>query len=128
MKPKIILSLFFILCTYLMQAQSSEVEIFTADSKLFTLYVDGVEINTSPLSNVKFSSTKTDNLDIRIVFEENAAILEKKGVQMISNANRFSYTNGAKIIYMLENKNGTYVMNQTSVTNKPASDQTKIID
>lgn len=114
-----------------MQAQSSEVEIFTADSKLFTLYVDGVEINTSPLSNVKFSSTKTDNLDIldiRIVFEENAAILEKKGVQMISNANRFSYTNGAKIVYMLENKNGTYVMNQTSVTNKPASEQTKIID
>lgn len=122
------LSLVLMLFAYALQAQTNEVEIYTSDSKLFTVYVDGQKINNTPLSNVKFPATKTENLDFKIVFEENGTELNKNGVQMISNTNKFSYSNGAKIVYMLENNNGTYQMKQTSVTNKPSSMEVKSID
>jgi hypothetical protein len=128
MRTRTIFSLVFMLFAYILQAQTSEVEIYTADSKLFTVYVDGQKINNTPLSNVKFPATKTENLDFKIVFEENGTELNKNGVQMISNTNKFSYSNGAKIVYMLENNNGTYQMKQTSVTNKPSSTEVKSID
>ena len=128
MSTKTIYSLVFMLFAYVLQAQTNEVEIYTADAKLFTVYVDGVKINENPLSNVRFTSTKTDNLDFKIEFAENATILEKKGVQMISNASKSSYTNGAKAVYQLTNANGTYNLVQTSVTNKAVSNQIKALD
>jgi hypothetical protein len=128
MSTKTIFSLVFMLFAYVIQAQTNEVEIYTADSKLFTVYVDGVKINESPLSNVNFTSTKTENLDFKIVFAENATILEKKGVQMISSANKSSYSNGARAVYQLINTNGTYNLSQATVTNRTSSNQTKAID
>lgn len=128
MSTKTIFSLVFMLFAYVIQAQTNEVEIYTADSKLFTLYVDGVKINESPLSNVNFTSTKTENLDFKIVFAENASVLEKKGVQMISSANKSSYFNGARAVYQLTNTNGTYNLVQATLTNRAASNQTKAID
>lgn len=113
---------------YIMQAQSNEVEIYTEDAKLFTVYIDGVKMNQSPLSNVKFTTTKSDNLDFKIVFTENETILEKKVDKMISNNNRLSYSNGAKAVYLLKpTKNGSYDLIQTSVTNRTNSQQ-KTID
>jgi hypothetical protein len=128
MSTKTIFSLVFMLFAYVIQAQTNEVEIYTADSKLFTVYVDGVKINESPLSNVNFTSTKTENLDFKIVFAENATILEKKGVQIISSANKSSYSNGARAVYQLINTNGTYNLSQATVTNRTSSNQTKAID
>jgi hypothetical protein len=128
MSTKTIFSLVFMLFAYVIQAQTNEVEIYTADSKLFTVYVDGVKINESPLSNVNFTSTKTENLDFKIVFAENATVLEKKGVQMISYANKSSYSNGARAVYQLINTNGTYNLSQATVTNRTSSNLTKAID
>ena len=128
MSTKTIYSLVFMLFAYVMQAQSNEVEIYTADAKLFTVYIDGVKINETPLSNVTFNSTKSENLDFKIVFAENAAVLEKKGVTMISNTSKASYSNGAKAVYQLTNNNGTYSLVQTTVTNKAVSNQTKTIN
>jgi hypothetical protein len=128
MSTKTIFSLVFMLFAYVIQAQTNEVEIYTADSKLFTVYVDGVKINESPLSNVNFTSTKTENLDFKIVFAENATILEKKGVQIISSANKSSYSNGARAVYQLINTNGTYNLSQATVTNRTSSNLTKAID
>jgi hypothetical protein len=128
MSTKTIFSLVFMLFAYVIQAQTNEVEIYTADSKLFTVYVDGVKINESPLSNVNFTSTKTENLDFKIVFAENATVLEKKGVQMISYANKSSYSNGARAVYQLINTNGTYNLSQANVTNRTSSNLTKAID
>lgn len=128
MSTRTIFSLVFMLFAYVIQAQTNEVEIYTADSKLFTVYIDGVKINESPLSNVNFTSTKTENLDFKIVFAENATILEKKGVQMISSANKSSYSNGARAVYQLINTNGTYNLSQATVTNRTSSNQTKAID
>lgn len=128
MKTKTIFSLAFIFFAYVMQAQSNEVEIYTADSKLFTVYVDRVQINERPLSNVKFTSTKSDNLDFKIVFIENNTTLEKKNVEMVSSTNRVSYSNGAKAVYELTSKNGTYTMEQTNISNRASGSQTKSID
>jgi hypothetical protein len=128
MSTKTIFSLVFMLFAYVIQAQTNEVEIYTADSKSFTVYVDGVKINESPLSNVNFTSTKTENLDFKIVFAENATVLEKKGVQMISYANKSSYSNGARAVYQLINTNGTYNLSQATVTNRTSSNLTKAID
>jgi hypothetical protein len=128
MSTKTIFSLVFMLFAYVIQAQTNEVEIYTADSKSFTVYVDGVKINESPLSNVNFTSTKTENLDFKIVFAENATVLEKKGVQMISYANKSSYSNGARAVYQLINTNGTYNLSQANVTNRTSSNLTKAID
>jgi hypothetical protein len=128
MSTKTIFSLVFMLFAYVIQAQTNEVEIYTADSKLFTVYIDGVKINESPLSNVNFTSTKTENLDFKIVFAENATVLEKKGVQMISYANKSSYSNGARAVYQLINTNGTYNLSQATVTNRTSSNLTKAID
>lgn len=127
MKTKIIFSFAFILFAYVMQAQSNEVEVYTEDSKLFTVFIDGVKMNQSPLSNVKFTSTKTENIDFKIVFAENETTLEKKDVEMISNNNRMSFTNGAKAVYLLKPNNGTYELIQTSVTNRPNANQ-KVTD
>lgn len=127
MKTKIIFSFAFILFAYVMQAQSNEVEVYTEDSKLFTVFIDGVKMNQSPLSNVKFTSTKTENIDFKIVFTENETTLEKKDVKMISNNNRMSFTNGAKAVYLLKPNNGTYELIQTSVTNRPNANQ-KVTD
>lgn len=110
-----------------MQAQSNEVEIYTEDAKLFTVYVDGVKMNQSPLSNVKFTTTKSDNLDFRIVFVENETTLEKKVDKMISSNNRLSFNNGAKAVYLLKPTNGAYDLIQTSVTNR-TNNQQKTID
>ena len=128
MKTKTIFSLVFMLFAYVMQAQSNEVEIYTEDAKLFTVYVDGQQMNDTPLSNVKFTSTKSESLDFRIVFEENNAVLEKKAVQMVSATAKSSLTNGARVVYQLTNNNGTYSLNQTSVTNRTSSNQAKRID
>lgn len=128
MKTKTIFSLAFMFFAYFMQAQSNEVEIYTADSKLFTVYVDGVQINDRPLSNVKFTSTKFDNLDFKIEFAENNPTLEKKNVEMVSSSNRVSYTNGVRAVYQLTNKNGTYSMAQTTIANRASGSQTKSID
>lgn len=128
MKNKTLFSLLFMMFAYIMQAQSNEVEIYTEDAKLFTVYIDGVKMNQSPLSNVKFTTTKSDNLDFKIVFAENETILEKKVDKMISNNNRLSYSNGAKAVYLLKpTKNGSYDLIQTSVTNRTNSQQ-KTID
>lgn len=127
MKTKVIFSLVFMLFAFLMQAQSNEVEIYTEDSKLFTVYVDGVQMNQSPLSNVRFTSTKTENLNFTIVFSENNQTLEKKGVQMISSTNKMAYTNGAKAVYMLKPNASGYELIQTTVTNRPNANQ-KVID
>ena len=99
MKTKTIFSLVFMLFAYVIQAQSNEVEIYTEDAKLFTVYVDGQQMNDTPLSNVKFTSTKSESLDFRIVFEENNAVLEKKAVQMVSATAKSSLTNGARVVY-----------------------------
>jgi hypothetical protein len=123
MKTKTIFSLAFILFAYVMQAQSNEVEVYTEDSKLFTVFIDGVKMNQSPLSNVKFTSTKTDNIDFKIIFAENETTLEKKAVQIISNTNKISYTNGVKAVYLLKIRNGNYDLIQTSVTNRPNANQ-----
>lgn len=128
MKTKTIFSLVFMLFAYVIQAQSNEVEIYTEDAKLFTVYVDGQQMNDTPLSNVKFTSTKSESLDFRIVFEENNAVLEKKAVQMVSATAKSSLTNGARVVYQLTNNNGTYSLNQTSVTNRTSSSQAKRID
>lgn len=129
MKTKTILSLVFLLFTYVIHAQSNEVEIYSADSKLFTVYIDGVKINQTPLSNVKFTSTKTDNLDFKIVLEENATVIEKKGVEMVSKNARISLTNGARAVYQLSQKNGSYVLEQTSLTNRILTNTNgKVID
>ena len=128
MKTKTIFSLVFMLFAYVIQAQSNEVEIYTEDAKLFTVYVDGQQMNDTPLSNVKFTSTKSERLDFRIVFEENNAVLEKKAVQMVSATAKSSLTNGARVVYQLTNNNGTYSLNQTSVTNRTSSNQAKRID
>ena len=128
MKTKTIFSLVFMLFAYVIQAQSNEVEIYTEDAKLFTVYVDGQQMNDTPLSNVKFTSTKSESLDFRIVFEENNAVLEKKAVQMVSATAKSSLTNGARVVYQLTNNNGTYSLNQTSVTNRTSSNQAKRID
>lgn len=127
MKTKIIFSFAFILFAYVMQAQSNEVEVYTEDSKLFTVFIDGVKMNQSPLSNVKFTSTKTDNIDFKIIFVENDKTIEKKDVEMISNNNRMAFTNGAKAVYLLKPNNGTYELIQTSVTNRPNANQ-KVTD
>ena len=127
MKTKIIFSFAFIMFAYVMQAQSNVVEVYTEDSKLFTVFIDGVKMNQSPLSNVKFTSTKTENIDFKIVFAENETTLEKKAVQMISNANKMSYTNGARAVYLLKVTNGSYDLIQTIVTNRTNSDQ-KVLD
>jgi hypothetical protein len=123
MKTKTIFSLAFILFAYVMQAQSNEVEVYTEDSKLFTVFIDGVKMNQSPLSNVKFTSTKTDNIDFKIIFAENETTLEKKAVQIISNTNKISYTNVVKAVYLLKIRNGNYDLIQTSVTNRPNANQ-----
>ncbi|MFT5752972.1 MAG: hypothetical protein ACI9FW_000940 [Flavobacterium sp.] len=123
MKTKTIFSLAFILFAYFMQAQSNEVEVYTENSKLFTVFIDGVKMNQSPLSNVKFTSTKTDNIDFKIIFAENETTLEKKAVQIISNTNKISYTNGVKAVYLLKIRNGNYDLIQTSVTNRPNANQ-----
>jgi hypothetical protein len=123
MKTKTIFSLAFILFAYFMQAQSNEVEVYTENSKLFTVFIDGVKMNQSPLSNVKFTSTKTDNIDFKIIFAENETTLEKKAVQIISNTNKISYTNGVKAVYLLKIRNGNYDLIQTSVTNSPNANQ-----
>ncbi len=115
------------LFAYVIQAQSNEVEVYTDDSKLFTVYIDGVKMNQSPLSNVKFTSTKTENIDFKIVFAENETTLEKKAVRMISNANKMSYTNGVRAVYLLKATNGSYDLIQTTVTNRTNSDQ-KVLD
>ena len=128
MKTKTIFSLVFMLFAYVIQAQSNEVEIYTEDAKLFTVYVDGQQMNDTPLSNVKFTSTKSESLDFRIVFVENNAVLEKKAVQMVSATAKSSLTNGARVVYQLTNNNGTYSLNQTSVTNRTSSSQAKRID
>ena len=128
MKHKTLFSLLFMMFAYILQAQSNEVEIYTEDAKLFTVYVDGVKMNPSPLSNVKFTTTKSDNLDFKIVFVENETTLEKKVDKMIAGNNRLSFTNGAKAVYLLKpTKNGTYDLIQTSVTNRINSQQ-KTID
>jgi len=127
MKAKIIFSLVFMLFAYVIQAQSNEVEIYTEDSKLFTVYVDGVKINESPLSNVRFTSTKSNNLDFKIVFAENQTTLEKKAVEMISSTNRMSFTNGAKAVYLLKPNSTGYELIQTTITNRPNANQ-KVID
>jgi hypothetical protein len=123
MKTKTIFSLAFILFAYFMQAQSNEVEVYTENSKLFTVFIDGVKMNQSPLSNVKFTSTKTDNIDFKIIFAENETTLEKNAVQIISNTNKISYTNGVKAVYLLKIRNGNYDLIQTSVTNRPNANQ-----
>lgn len=124
MSTRTIYTLVFMLFAYLMQGQTNEVEIYTADSKLFTVYIDGQQINSTPLSNVKFTSTKTDGLDFKIIFEENNTILEKKAVEMVSSSAKSSLTNGARAVYQLTvNKNGSYSLNQTSVTNRASSNQ-----
>lgn len=128
MKTKTIFSLVFMLFAYVMQAQSNEVEIYTADSKLFTVFIDGQQINNTPLSNVKFTSNKSDNVDFKIVFEENNVVLEKKAVQMISNSARTSVSNGAKIAYQLTNNKGTYALVQTSISNRASNPQAKLLD
>ncbi len=115
------------LFAYVMQAQSNEVEIYTEDSKLFTVYVDGVKINENPLSNVRFTSTKSNNLDFKIVFAENQKTLEKKAVEMISSTNRMSFTNGAKAVYLLKPNSTGYELIQTTITNRPNANQ-KVID
>ena len=127
MKTKTIFSLVFMLFAYVMQAQSNEVEIYTEDAKLFTVYVDGVQINESPLSNVRFTSTKTNNMDFKIVFAESNKTLEKKAIEMISSSNRMAYTNGAKAVYLLKPNSAGYEFIQTSVTNRPNGDQ-KVLD
>lgn len=127
MKAKTIFSLFLMLFAYVMQAQSNEVEIYTEDSKLFTVYVDGVKINENPLSNVRFTSTKSNNLDFKIVFAENKKTLEKKAVEMISSTNRMSFTNGAKAVYLLKPNSTGYELIQTTITNRPNANQ-KVID
>ncbi|WP_338378520.1 hypothetical protein [uncultured Flavobacterium sp.] len=127
MKAKTIFSLFLMLFAYVMQAQSNEVEIYTEDSKLFTVYVDGVKINENPLSNVRFTSTKSNNLDFKIVFAENQKTLEKKAVEMISSTNRMSFTNGAKAVYLLKPNSTGYELIQTTITNRPNANQ-KVID
>ena len=128
MKNKTLFSLLFMMFAYVIQAQSNEVEIYTEDAKLFTVYVDGVKMNQSPLSNVKFTTTKSDNLDFKIVFAENETTLEKKVDKMISGNNRLSFNNGAKAVYLLKpTKNGSYDLIQTSITNRTNSQQ-KTID
>jgi len=127
MRTRTIFSLVFMLLAYVMQAQSNEVEVYTEDAKLFTVYVDGVKINQTPLSNVKFTSTKSNNVDFKIVFEENQTILEKKAVEVVSNTNKMSFTNGAKAVYLLKPNSTGYEFIQTSVTNRPNTGQ-KVLD
>ena len=112
--------------TYIIQAQSNEVEIYTEDAKLFTVYVDGVKINQSPLSNVKFTTTKRENIDFKIVFEEKEITLEKKVDKIISDNNRLSYSNGAKAVYVLKPSYGSYELNQTTISNRINSQQKSI--
>ena len=127
MRTRAIFSIVFMLFAYVLQAQSNEVEIYTEDAKLFTVYVDGVKINQSPLSNVKFTSTKSNNVDFKIVFDENQSILEKKAVEMVSSTNKMSFTNGAKAVFLLKPNSTGYEFIQTSVTNRPNAGQ-KVTD
>ena len=127
MRTRAIFSIVFMLFAYVLQAQSNEVEIYTEDAKLFTVYVDGVKINQSPLSNVKFTSTKSNNVDFKIVFDENQSILEKKAVEMVSSTNKMSFTNGAKAVFLLKPNSTGYELIQTSVTNRPNAGQ-KVTD
>ena len=128
MKKKALFSLLLMMFSYILQAQSNEVEIYTEDAKWFTVYVDGVKMNQSPLSNVKFTTTKSDNWDFKIVFAENEPTLEKKVDKMISGNNRLSFTNGAKAVYLLKpTKNGAYDLIQTSISNR-TNNQQKSID
>lgn len=126
MKKKALFSVLFMVFTYIIQAQSNEVEIYTEDAKLFTVYVDGVKINQSPLSNVKFTTTKRENIDFKIVFEEKEITLEKKVDKIISDNNRLSYSNGAKAVYVLKPSNGSYELNQTTISNRINSQQKSI--
>ncbi len=127
MIKKTLFSLLLMLFSYILQAQSNEVEIYTEDAKLFTVYIDGVKMNQSPLSNVKFTTTKSDNLNFKIVFVENETPLEKKVDKMIAGNNRLVYTNGAKAVYVLKPANGSYDLIQTSVSNR-TNNQQKSID
>ena len=127
MKTKTIFSLVLMVFAYSMQAQSNEVEIYTEDSKLFTVYVDDVKINQSPMSNVRFTSTKSNSVDFKIIFTENQPTLEKKAVEMIQSANRMSYSNGAKVVYLLKPNSKGYELIQTTITNRPNADQ-KVLD
>ncbi len=103
----------FLICSFILNGQSSNLIFFTEEGENFTLYVNGAKINETPSPRSKASGITTDFAQIKIEFETPGAPVMKSNLMVES---------GKEMTAVIrKNKKGKYVTRLVSVVD--ASDE-----
>ncbi len=108
---KYLVTLFFILGAIAINAQTSNLIVYTEDGEQFRLTVDGKLINETPNTNVKASGVNSDFVQIKVEFDIVGAPVVKSN-QMITPGKEATYV-------VRKNNNGKYVVRLMSEVDVP---------
>jgi hypothetical protein len=107
---------------------SHDLEIYSEEGLMFTLYLNGRKMNEQVVSNIQIMNTDKDYVQAKIVFED-AAIppLEKKFLQLAEPGEGSSKAPVSVVYKIVEGKKGDYKLRFASRSEKKIQSNQEII-